>query len=81
MVGNLNIEIFYAVLNGYLAFISSLLIQPVQINENCEDADLVALFGTGEKPARYRNTIFSNPKVHNNIKQLLPIFDKGGLLD
>lgn len=60
---------------------SSLLVQPIQINENSEDADLVALFGTGEKPVRYRNTIYSNPKVHNNIKRLLPIFDRRGLLD
>lgn len=64
-----------------LGLISTLLIQPLQINENCEDADLVALLGTGEKPTRYRNTVFSNPKVHENIKQWLPIFDRKGLLD
>ncbi len=67
--------------NSFFGLMSSLLIQPIQINENCEDADLVALIGTGEKSVRYRNTVFSNPKVHDNIKQFLPFFDKKGLLD
>ncbi|KAG4075458.1 hypothetical protein HA402_015111 [Bradysia odoriphaga] len=67
--------------NSFYAFISALLVQPIHINENCEDADLIALFGTGEKAARYRHTVFSNPKVHRNIKQLLPIFDRKGLLN
>lgn len=64
-----------------LAFISSLLVQPIHINENCEDADLEALFGSDEKSARYRRTVFSNPRVHSNVRKLLPIFDKTGLLD
>lgn len=65
----------------FSAFTSSLLVQPVMLNENCEDADIESLLGSDEKAVRFRNTIYSNPKVHNNIKQLLPIFDKRGLLD
>ncbi|KAJ6636145.1 hypothetical protein Bhyg_14732, partial [Pseudolycoriella hygida] len=46
--------------NNFYAFVSSMLIQPLQINENCEDADLFAIFGNGEKPER---------KITNLIKK------------
>lgn len=56
--------------------------QPVMLNEIVEDASLNRfLEGNTEKSMQLRYAIFSNPKVQDNLRRLLPVFDRRGLLD
>lgn len=60
---------------------AALIVQPVMINEHSDDADIEALFGSDERCKKYKKQLYSNEKVQNNIRILLPIFDRKGILD
>lgn len=53
------------------------------LNEVPIDADIHDLYGSQdqERARQFRELVLSNVKVHENIRKLLPIFDRRGLLD
>lgn len=51
------------------------------LNENSENADIEGLFGNDKRCQLFKNQVYSNEKVHNNIRSLLPFFDRKGILD
>lgn len=66
---------------GFYAFTSGCLVQAVMVNEQTEDADFHSLMGEDERALNFKNTIFKNERVQKNLKRLLPMFDRKGLLD
>lgn len=67
--------------NSFYAFVSSLLVQPLMINECSDDADIETLHGHDERAQRFKKMIYTNPKVIAAVKELLPVYDRLGLLD
>ena len=51
------------------------------LNEETTDADLDALVGSDDRAKRYRKVIYQNKKVQKNLCNLLPVFERQGLLD
>ncbi|XP_055923411.1 uncharacterized protein LOC129953899 [Eupeodes corollae] len=66
---------------SFYAFTSGCLVQAVMVNEETEDADFHSLMGEDERALNFKNTIFRNERVQKNLKRLLPMFDRWGLLD
>lgn len=64
-----------------LAFMSASLVQPLFLNENCEDADIEALHGNDERAVRFKHLMYTNKQVQANLRNLLPIFERKGILD
>lgn len=60
---------------------AALLVQPVMLNENTENADIEAIHGNNERSIIYKKQLYLNEKVQNNIRSLLPYFDRKGILD
>ncbi|XP_055377153.1 uncharacterized protein LOC129609246 [Condylostylus longicornis] len=65
----------------FFAFHSSCVIQPVMLNEETEDADFNALMAEDERAFNFKRTIYKNKRVVQNLKNLLPHFDRRGILD
>ncbi|XP_055375525.1 uncharacterized protein LOC129608190 [Condylostylus longicornis] len=65
----------------FFAFHSSCVIQPVMLNEETEDADFNALMAEDERAFNFKRTIYKNKRVVQNLKKLLPHFDRRGILD
>lgn len=56
--------------------------KPYMINEDASaDADLASLLQEDERAENFKRVVFSNERVHQNLKKLLPIFDRRGFLD
>ncbi|XP_065354502.1 uncharacterized protein LOC135948975 [Calliphora vicina] len=55
--------------------------QPIMINDQCDDADFHSLIDDDERGRKFRNTLYQNKRLQNNLKILLPYFDQIGLLD
>lgn len=55
--------------------------QPIQINEEVDDADLDALFGTDPRAINFKRLIFQSQRVQTNIRNLLPVYDKLKVFD
>ncbi|XP_065354506.1 uncharacterized protein LOC135948978 [Calliphora vicina] len=66
---------------SFYAFHSSCVVQPIQRNVVNDDADFNALMQTDERAIRFKNTCFTNPYIQNNIRKLLPVYERRGLLD
>lgn len=62
-------------------FIASCLEQPISLNENKENADFDALFLGDERSKEFKRLMFSTPKVHDNLRKLIPLFDLMGAFD
>uniref|UniRef100_W8B1A9 CHK kinase-like domain-containing protein n=1 Tax=Ceratitis capitata TaxID=7213 RepID=W8B1A9_CERCA len=65
----------------FYALSSTVVNQSAMINEKTDDAELKNLIGTDETASKFRATLYTNKKVQENIKNLLPYFDRKGLLD
>ncbi|XP_037951522.1 uncharacterized protein LOC119682223 [Teleopsis dalmanni] len=65
----------------FYAVTASLIVQPVLLNENNEDADFNALVSDDERGRRLRSILYTNKKVQEYAKILIPFFDQKGLLD
>lgn len=55
--------------------------QAIMINDKCDDADFHSLIDDDERARKFRNTLYENKRLQNNLKILLPYFDQIGLLD
>ncbi|XP_055855152.1 uncharacterized protein LOC129918566 [Episyrphus balteatus] len=66
---------------SFFAFVSGCLIQAIHLTEQTDDADFHALMGEDERAQNFKSIVFQNEKVQKNLKRLLPMFDRKGLLD
>lgn len=64
-----------------IGFISSCIIQPLLLNEATSDADIEALTMGDERSMEYKRLLYSSPKVRDNIRKLIPIYDSLGIFD
>ncbi|XP_065354504.1 uncharacterized protein LOC135948976 [Calliphora vicina] len=64
-----------------LAVTATLASQAIMINDLCDDADFHSLVDDDERSRNFRASAYKNKRVQNNIKTLLPYFDRHGLLD
>lgn len=60
---------------------SACLVQPIMLNEETEDADIGALHGSDARALRFKRMMYGSEKVQAIVRNLLPIFDRRGLLD
>ncbi|XP_053951122.1 uncharacterized protein LOC128858450 [Anastrepha ludens] len=65
----------------FYAFTSSLVNHPLTISETTEDADLRSLTEISERSRNFYKNLYSNKRVQDIMKTLLPFFDRKGLLD
>ncbi|XP_037817356.1 uncharacterized protein LOC119607487 [Lucilia sericata] len=65
----------------FYAFHSSIVVQPVMLNQDPTDADYNALMGEDDRAMRFKSRVYKNPVVQENLQNLLPIFDRRGLLE
>ncbi|TMW48481.1 hypothetical protein DOY81_006444 [Sarcophaga bullata] len=65
----------------FFALHSAVVIQPVMLNEDPTDADYNSLMGEDERGINFKNRLYTNPTIQDNLKTLLPMFDRRGLLE
>lgn len=58
-----------------------MLVLPVMINEDTQDADFESLCGDDERSRKFKKRMYQNVKFHAIAKQMLPVLDRKGLLD
>ncbi|XP_017481491.1 PREDICTED: uncharacterized protein LOC108370631 [Rhagoletis zephyria] len=66
---------------AFYAFHSTCIVLPIQRNTDTEDADFRAIMQDDERGIRFKDTCFKNPYVQRIIKQLLPLYERRGLLE
>ncbi|XP_064549968.1 uncharacterized protein LOC135436322 [Drosophila montana] len=65
----------------FFAMHSAVVVQPVMISEDSTDACFNALMNDDERGMRFKNRLYNNPIVQQNLKALMPVFDRKGLLE
>ncbi|XP_065354501.1 uncharacterized protein LOC135948974 [Calliphora vicina] len=65
----------------FFAVHSSVIIQPVMLNQDSTDADYNALMGEDDRAMSFKSRLYDNPIIQENLKNLLPVFDRRGLLE
>ncbi|XP_067646821.1 uncharacterized protein [Eurosta solidaginis] len=65
----------------FYAMSSTVVNQSVMLNEDTDDAEFESLVGSDERSCNFRRSCYTNKRVQDNIKTLLPYFDRKGLLD
>ncbi|XP_055855056.1 uncharacterized protein LOC129918494 [Episyrphus balteatus] len=65
---------------SFYAFTTGCLVQVVHQTDHV-DADFHALMGEDERAMKFKKEIFENERTQKNLKRLLPMFDRKGLLD
>ncbi|XP_022218899.2 uncharacterized protein LOC111071718 [Drosophila obscura] len=65
----------------FFAMHSTVVVQPVMISEDPTDACFNALMNDDERGIRFKNRLYNNPKVQENLKAMVPFFDRKGLLE
>lgn len=68
-------------MNIFVAVHSSVVIQPVMLNQDSKDADFNALMGEDDRAMRFKSNLYNNPIIQENLRNLLPVFDRRGLLE
>ncbi|TMW48478.1 hypothetical protein DOY81_006441 [Sarcophaga bullata] len=66
---------------SFYAFHTTCAVQPIQRNIVTDDADFNALMQSDERARRFKYTCYTNPYIQKMIKQLLPVYERQGLLD
>ncbi|XP_017140524.1 uncharacterized protein LOC108154687 [Drosophila miranda] len=65
----------------FIAVSVSFACQAVMVNDQTDDADFNALIQDDERGRNFRRVVYSNKKLQEIVKNLLPAFDRIGLLD
>ncbi|KAL7729674.1 hypothetical protein ACLKA6_007945 [Drosophila palustris] len=65
----------------FFAMHSAVVVQPVMISEDSTDACFNALMNDDERGTRFKNRLYNNPIVQQNLKALMPMFEQKGLLE
>ena len=71
----------FFIIHLFTALSAATVNQPIMINDQCEDADFHSLIEDDERGRNFRNKLYENKRLQNNLKVLLPYFDQLGLLD
>lgn len=69
------------ILKSFSNFTFSITSQPIMVNPITEDADFSALMKVDERGMKFKHLLFSNPVVQDNLKLMLPVFDRMGLFE
>lgn len=64
-----------------LGFVASCLIQPLMVNEHTENADFEALCVGDQRSLDFKRLIYSSPRIHTNLRNLIPYYDQLGVFD
>lgn len=65
----------------FLGFTSGCLIQPIMLNEHTEDANIESIFNNDERAKAFKRLTLGSDRVQQNLKYLLPYFDRRGVFD
>ncbi|XP_017848241.1 uncharacterized protein LOC108603712 [Drosophila busckii] len=65
----------------FFAVHSTVVVQPVMLCEDATDACFNALMNDDERGLRFKNRLYDNPTVQQNLKALMPFFDTKGVLE
>ncbi|KAH8267230.1 hypothetical protein KR026_008601 [Drosophila bipectinata] len=65
----------------FFAMHSAVVVQPVMISQDPTDACFNALMNDDERGIRFKNRLYHNPTVQQNLHDLVPYFDQKGLLE
>ncbi|EDV53696.1 uncharacterized protein LOC6554983 [Drosophila erecta] len=65
----------------FFAMHSTVVVQPVMISQDPTDACFNALMNDDERGTRFKNRLYNNPTVQQNLHSLVPFFDRKGLLE
>ncbi|KAH8232365.1 hypothetical protein KR032_004872 [Drosophila birchii] len=65
----------------FFAMHSTVVVQPVMISQDPTDACFNALMNDDERGIRFKNRLYNNPTVQQNLQALVPFFDRKGLLE
>ncbi|KAH8267602.1 hypothetical protein KR018_000121 [Drosophila ironensis] len=65
----------------FFAVTVSLTCAAILTNDQTDDADFHALIKDDERGRNFRNTLYTNKQLRENLKYLLPRFEQTGLLD
>lgn len=65
----------------FIALHSTVVVQPVMISQDPTDACFNALMNDDERGIRFKNRLYNNPTVQQNLHSLVPFFDRKGLLE
>ncbi|XP_037817359.1 uncharacterized protein LOC119607490 [Lucilia sericata] len=65
----------------FFAVHCSVILQAVMLNEDPTDADYNSLMGEDDRAMSFKSRLYNNPTIQENLKNLLPLFDRRGLLD
>lgn len=68
-------------LKSFNNFSISITTQPVVLNPDTKDADFHAIMKVDERGMRFKHLVFSNPALQENLKIMLPVFDRMGLFE
>ncbi|CAD7091874.1 unnamed protein product [Hermetia illucens] len=67
---------------AFYALFTLIIPQPLMLNEKVDDASFNCLLEENtERSMNLRNAIYGNPKVQDNLRRILPVFDRRGILD
>ncbi|XP_052846980.1 uncharacterized protein LOC128258966 [Drosophila gunungcola] len=65
----------------FFAMHSTVVVQPVMLSQDPTDACFNALMNDDERGIRFKNRLYNNPTVQQNLHSLVPFFDEKGLLE
>ncbi|KAH8232366.1 hypothetical protein KR032_004871 [Drosophila birchii] len=66
---------------GFFAVTVSLVCQAILTNDQTADADFNALMKDDERGRNFRKVLYANKRLQENLKIMLPRFERSGLLD
>lgn len=64
-----------------IGFTASCIISPVQLTEECDDADVDALLGTDQRAMNFKRLAVRSPQMQTKLRALIPKFDSLGVFD
>lgn len=69
------------ILKSFSNLTVSMTSQAIMLNPDTDDADFHAVLKLDERGMKFKHLLFSNPALQENLKLMLPVFDRMGLLD
>lgn len=62
-------------------FTASCLISPIQLTDDCDDADVDAVLGTDERGMLFKRLAVHSPRMQKKLRALIPKFESLGVFD
>lgn len=64
-----------------VGFTASCLISPIQLTDDCDDADVDAVLGTDERGMNFKRLAIRSPRMQKKLRALIPKFECLGVFD